>query len=365
MSSGNDLARLCGALLLGGYEDQEPPPAFLARLASGQLAGAILFRRNLPAVEAGYESARWLIEAAPPDAPPWIAVDQEGGRVRRLLAPVLQLPSMRTLAAAGDPELIGRAARVLGLQLRALGFNLDFAPVLDVDTNPANPIIGDRSFGRDPRTVASMGNAFAQGLQQSGVSACGKHFPGHGDTSLDSHLALPRVDTSLQRMRDVELVPFREAVVAGIDAMMSAHIVCPAIEPGVPATLSAAAIDGLLRSELGFDGVVFSDDLEMKAIADRWGMAEAAVAAIRAGCDVVCICKSEALQQEAHEGLIKACESDASFRSRCAQAAERSRRLRRLRPPRPSATIEQAMAWCASAESVAVAREVAERCKPA
>lgn len=357
-----DRARTCGALILGGYVGEVPTVSFLDRLAAGRIGGAILFRRNLPSVQSGYDSARAILARAPAGQPPWISVDQEGGRVRRLLSPVLQLPSMRSLASAGDAALVARCAGVLGRQLLDLGFNVNFAPVLDVDTNPANPVIGDRSFGREPGVVGEMGTAFALGLQGAGVVACGKHFPGHGDTAVDSHLALPRVDSTMGRLHDVELAPFRAAIQAGIDAVMSAHIVCPAIEPEVPATLSHQAITTLLRAQLGFEGVVFSDDLEMKAIAERYTLGAAAVAAVRAGCDVVCICKSEAWQEEAHAALVKECERDAAFLARCTQAAERGLRLRQARPPRPARSWAQALSSCETNVAQALARELDELC---
>jgi beta-N-acetylhexosaminidase len=360
----DDNAKLCGALILGGYLGEQPTNSFLSRLAAGHLAGAILFRRNLPDLQAGYETARTIIRVAPSDAPPWIAVDQEGGRVRRLLAPALQLPPMRTLGGTGDASLVERAMRTVGRQLAVLGFNLDFAPVLDVDTNPDNPVIGDRSFGRDARTVAELGCAAIRGLQSAGVSACGKHFPGHGDTSTDSHLELPRVDTPLDRMRRVELVPFAAAVRCGVDAIMSAHIVCSAVDPQVPATLSHRLMTGLIRDDLGFGGVVFTDDLEMKAIAGRYGFGDAAVAAIEAGCDVVCISQDEDAQQQAHAAIVRQCERDARFRARCAQAARRSLTLRRRRRPVPSATWEAALQTCVCDEATALTQEIAARCTP-
>lgn len=356
-------AAVCGALVLGGYEGEAPPASFLDRIAHGHLAGAILFRRNLPSAEAGYAASQAIAAAAGSRTPPWVSLDQEGGRVRRLLSPVLQLPAMRVLAAPGDADLVERAARTLANQLLALGFNLNFAPVLDVDTNPANPVIGDRSFGRDATLVARLGWAFARGLQSEGVAACGKHFPGHGDTSVDSHLDLPRVDTTLQRMREVELVPFREVIRLGIDAIMSAHIVCTQIAPGVPATLAPALMTGLLRDELGFSGVVFSDDLEMRAISGRTRFGEAAVRAVRAGCDVVCICRSEDGQREAHEALVRECERDLAFRARCARAAERVVKLRLARPPRPAATCAEALAVCTDRSASELAQEIESRCK--
>lgn len=328
------LAKTCGQLVVGGYVGVDPTPTFLSAMRRGHRAGAILFRRNLPAWEAGHDAARQLVEAAG-SLSPIVAVDQEGGRVQRLRSPFIEVPSMRRLASGGE-SLVLATARCVGAQLAALGFNVDFAPVLDVDTNPDNPVIGDRSFSRDARQVARLGAHWIRGLQESGVAGCGKHFPGHGDTSVDSHLALPVVDNSQQRLRDVELVPFRAAIEAGVEAIMSAHIVVRAIDGSVPATLCPAIIGGVLRDELGFCGVVFSDDLEMRAIAGRYEVGGAAVAAVRAGCDVVLVCKEEGLQEEAHGALVAEAERDQDFRRRCEESAERSRALRRRRSARPA-----------------------------
>src|SRR5690606_34075683 len=230
----------------------------------GALGGVILFKRNLGTLEEIAELVAAIQDAYPSGVAPLVSIDQEGGRVARLGAPVVKLPPMRALGERDDADLTRRAARVLGAQLLALGIGVDFAPVLDVDTNPANPVIGDRSFGRDPETVIRHALAFAEGLREAGVIACGKHFPGHGDTDLDSHLALPRIAHDRARLDRVELAPFRAAR-GKVPTIMTAHVVFDAIDPSVPATLSRAVIEGVLRGELGYDGVIVSDDLEMKA----------------------------------------------------------------------------------------------------
>jgi beta-N-acetylhexosaminidase len=219
-----------------------------------------------------------------------------------------------------------------------MGINVAFAPVLDVDSNEQNPVIGDRSFGRDPAAVAEMGFAFADGLQARGVLACGKHFPGHGDTHLDSHLALPAVAHDRARLEAVELVPFRRTA-GSVGSLMTAHVVFDALDPGVPATLSHRIATDLLRRELGFRGLLFSDDLEMKAIADHYGVEQAAVQAIRAGCDVLLVCSKPELADRAHEALVREAEADPDFHARCIQAAERSRSARRRFPCRPAPSL--------------------------
>jgi beta-N-acetylhexosaminidase len=330
-----DLSRLCGQLLVGGFEGPALTPRFEKALREGHRGGAILFKRNVPDLDTTLHVCQAIAAAAPPELPPFLGVDQEGGRVVRLPPPFLALPPMRLLGELGDLDLIRRAARAVATELSAAGFNLDFAPVLDVDSNPDNPVIGDRSFGRDPRTVMRGGVAFLQGLQDKSVLACGKHFPGHGDTSVDSHFDLPVITHGRARLEQIELPPFRAASGAGIASMMTAHIVCEALDPGVPATLSRAICGSLLRAEIGFEGVLFSDDLEMKAVAARYSIEDAAVEAVWAGCDALLICKSEDLQDRAHEALVKKAEADRRFRERCAEAMGRCLRVRRLAPPRP------------------------------
>jgi beta-N-acetylhexosaminidase len=217
----------------------------------------------------------------------------------------------------------------LGLELAALGFDIDFAPVLDVHTNPQNPVIGDRAFATEPAAVARRALAFAEGLAAAGVLACGKHFPGHGDTLLDSHLALPRIDHPLARLQQIELQPFAAAAAAKLPMIMTAHVVFAALDASCPATMSSAIITGVLRQQLGYQGLVISDDLDMKAVADHYGVAEAAEAAIRAGCDVLLLCRDAGHQEEVERGLTLAAERDSELRRQIGQAAARVRAAKR------------------------------------
>ena len=333
-----ELPTLCGQLLVCGFDGPTLTPRFEQALRDGLRGGAILFRRNLPDIASAWTLCEAIRSTAPADLPPFIGVDQEGGRVTRMPAPFLTLPPMRELSLLNDLELVRRAAAAVAVELAAVGFNLNFAPILDVDSNPANPIIGDRSFGRDPRTVMRNAVAFLQGLQENNILACGKHFPGHGDTSVDSHLDLPVIHHDRPRLEQIELPPFRAASGAGIASLMTAHVVCEALDPGVPATLSRAICGSLLRAEIGFEGVLFSDDLEMAAVAARYPIEESAVEAIWAGCDALLICKSEDLADRAHEALVKKAEKESKFRDRCVEAVTRGLRIRRLCPPRPTAS---------------------------
>lgn len=298
----------------------------------------IVFARNVTGTAQAAALTRDLRALFPPlhrsGAPaPLVALDQEGGPVRRLRAPacpeVLELPAARDLGLAGDPELTRALARVAATQLAALGFNLDFAPVLDVDSNPANPVIGRRAFSSDPGEVARHGLAFAAGLADGGVLACGKHFPGHGDTDLDSHRALPRLPHDLERLQAVELAPFRRAAEAGLPSLMSAHIVFEALDPDLPATLSPVVLPRLLRGDLGYDGAVFSDDLEMAAIADHHDAREIAARGLRAGIDLFLVCHELDRARALRDALEAEARSDPEQARRLAAAAGRAETLRR------------------------------------
>lgn len=290
-------------LFTAGFEGTSAPDELFSLIESG-LGGVILFQRNIESPEQVLRLIATLKRASPQKLV--VSVDQEGGRVARLRGrPWAPIPAMRVFGKAADPQRARAAAALLGRELRAVGFDLDFAPVLDVDTNPANPVIGDRSFSGDPALVAALGVCFIQGLQRSGVAACGKHFPGHGDTNVDSHLDLPRVHQVRERLERVEFVPFRAAAQANAAAIMTAHVVCEALDPELPATLSHAAL-ATLRQDLGFEGAIVSDALEMRAIADRWPPAEAAWRAIAAGCDHVLVSKDLAHVREAIAGVEQA-----------------------------------------------------------
>ncbi len=329
------LDQLCGQLIVGGFAATELSPRFAGELAAGRRAGAILFRRNVHSIHQVARLNRAIVAAAPRRLPPFIGVDQEGGRVARLGPPLLELPPMRQLGQIGQPDLTERVAAELGRQLAVLGFNLDFAPVMDVDSNPDNPVIGDRSFGRDPAAVADHGLAVVRGLQGQGVLACAKHFPGHGDTDLDSHLALPAVTHDRDRLDQVELPPFRAAAQAAVAAMMSAHVVFPALDPSGPATFSPAICTTLLRSEIGFDGLLFTDDLEMGAVAAEHSIEQSVVRAVEAGCEALLICSDQELQIRAHRALVTRAEQEGAFAARCRAAVTRSLATRGACPARP------------------------------
>jgi len=256
------------------------------RRALEQLApsGVVLFDRNIEDV-AQLRELTAALHALP--SRPLVAIDHEGGRVTRLGPPLTQFPAAAAVGRGG-PEATHAVGRAMGLELASLGIDVDYAPVLDVHSNPANPVIGDRAFSNDP--AAALAVAFMRGLQSAGLLPCGKHFPGHGDTDRDSHLELPVVRRGVAALQATELAPFRAAIAAEIPMLMTAHVLYPALDRDRAATLSPAILHGLLRDELGFRGVVVSDDLDMRAVSDHAAVPEAAVASLRAGVDWLLLC---------------------------------------------------------------------------
>jgi beta-N-acetylhexosaminidase len=318
--------------LMAGFEGKALPAGLAAWLRDGTAGGVILFARNLEGPRQVKELCREIRAAAGNGRPaPLIAIDQEGGRVTRLKDPgFTQLPPARSYSLFGSQaEAAAEAAgAVLAAELRAVGIDINFGPVLDVDSNPRNPVIGDRALGSDPATVARLGIAFFRGTLSRGVLPVGKHFPGHGDTDADSHRELPVVRRTRRSLLAREASPFRAAIRAGIPALMTAHVLYPALDRDYPATLSRKILTGLLRERLGFRGAVFSDALEMKAISLVYGVGAAAVLAFRAGCDAVIVSRGEEEQAEAAEALARWAREDGRSRD----AANRSRRrMDRLR----------------------------------
>ncbi|MFZ1865782.1 MAG: beta-N-acetylhexosaminidase [Polyangiales bacterium] len=339
----SDLERLAGGLIVCGFEGLDVPAAIERWLSQEWVAGLILFKRNIEDLEQAVSLVESFHARSAASLPLLVCVDQEGGRVARFGEPVLQLPPMRVLADAGSPELTRDAARVLARQLRAIGINLDFAPVLDVDTNPENPVIGDRAFGRTPEVVIEHGLAFADGLHAGGVLSCGKHFPGHGDTDLDSHLALPAVRHDRARLERVELAPFRAAA-DRLPAVMTAHVVFEAVDPTAPATMSSKLVDQVLRREMGFAGAIFSDDLEMKAVTERYPIEEAGIVAIEAGCDLLLVCSDLDATARLRDAIVVEADRNAAFFGRVKAARMRADGLReRIRTLPPAIALENAL----------------------
>ncbi|WP_328348561.1 glycoside hydrolase family 3 protein [Micromonospora sp. NBC_00421] len=318
-----NLAGLAATVLQPGFVGTTPPDWVCRWLADG-LGAVVLFARNVVDPEQ-VAALTATLRAERPDV--LVAIDEEAGDVTRIESGRgSSRPGNLALGAVDDPALTEEVARDLGRELAALGVTLNYAPDADVNINPANPVIGVRSFGADPHLVARHTAAWVRGLQSAGVAACAKHFPGHGDTRVDSHHDLPRIEASRARLDAGELVPFRAAVAAGVQAVMTGHLLVPALDPDLPATLSRRILGDLLRDELGFSGVVVTDAVEMRAVADRYGFAGAAVRALVAGADAICVGgerADEAAARYLRDAIVAAVLAGELPEERLAEAAKR------------------------------------------
>ncbi len=298
-----DLRSSAARLLIVGFHGHGLE-AELERLLERGVGGVIFFSRNVGAPGQVAELTALLKRRA--QQPLLTSVDHEGGNVQRLREGFTPIPPMRIVGKADDAELSFALGRLMGRELHAVGFDLNYAPVLDVDTNPDNPVIGPRSFARTPDAVAWHALAVMAGLGSGGVAACGKHFPGHGDTLQDSHLDLPRLEHSLERLENIELVPFRAAIKANMPALMTAHVIFKELDPEWPATMSSLIVRSILRNKLGYDGLVVSDDLEMKAIADHYSLEDVLVRGLNAGVDAFLCCHTPETMHSAIDTIANA-----------------------------------------------------------
>lgn len=293
---------MSGQMVVCGFEGKSLSTETLRALSSGRLSGVILFAKNLGTPE----EVRDLTDAVRSSSslPPFIAIDQEGGRVTRTSEPFTAWPSMAALGGK-DTRLAGEVARAMAAELLAVGINTNLAPVLDVNSNPDSPVIGDRSLGPDAQKVAHLGRAMIEGFMEAGILCCAKHFPGHGDASVDSHLDLPAVDADRATLDRRELLPFVEAVAARVPMIMTAHLKTTALDRYYPATISKQIIRELLREEMGFDGLVITDDLEMGALAKYMPIADSAYSAVRAGADLLLVCSGPGPAEEARKVIVE------------------------------------------------------------
>ncbi|CAL9525033.1 Beta-hexosaminidase [Streptomyces sp. enrichment culture] len=329
-ASGTDtVTRDALTVLQPGFTGTTAPDWLLRRLGEG-LATVGLFGRNITSPEQLADLTAQL-RAERDDV--LVAIDEEGGDVTRLEARTgSSFPGNHALGAVDDVELTHEVAAELGRRLAACGVNFNWAPSADVNSDPDNPVIGVRSFGADPALVARHTAAYVTGLQSAGVAACTKHFPGHGDTAVDSHLALPRVDVDPDVLAERELAPFRAAIAAGTRAVMSAHILVPALDPDHPATLSRRILTGLLRDELGYDGLIVTDGMEMRAVSATYGIERGSVLALAAGADAICVgggLADEETVRRLRDALVAAVRAGDLSEERLAEAAERIRALAR------------------------------------
>ncbi|MET8406833.1 glycoside hydrolase family 3 N-terminal domain-containing protein [Streptomyces sp. NPDC005195] len=325
----DDLTRDALTVLQPGFTGTTAPDWLLRRLGEG-LASVGLFGRNIASPEQ-LSALTAQLRAERDDV--LVAIDEEGGDVTRLeVRSGSSYPGNHALGAVDDVELTREVASALGRRLAACGVNLNWAPSADVNSNPGNPVIGVRSFGADTGLVARHTAAYVTGLQSAGVAACTKHFPGHGDTAVDSHHALPRIDADLPVLQARELAPFRAAIAAGTRAVMSAHILVPALDPDRPATLSRRILTGLLREELGYEGLIVTDGMEMQAIAATYGIERGSVLAIGAGADAICVgggLADDETVRRLRDALVSAVRTGELAEERLADAAARVRALAR------------------------------------
>lgn len=308
MSLVQDAKNQVGELILTGVTGHVLSADQAKFMRDARIGGAVYFGHNYdnPAQIAAFSNQiQDCRSASHRDLPLFVAVDYEGGKVQRFRNGFTRIPDARTLAKNGTPAQVFAVAEIIAKELKAVGVNVNFCPVADINTNPANPVIGDRAFGDTEEIVSTYVTAMVRGHLTQGILPCVKHFPGHGETHLDSHFALPTVNTPLDVLKQREFKPFQKAFKSKCPLVMSAHIINPNIDPNLPGTLSAKTLKGILRQELRYSKVIVSDDLEMKAIADHFGVDDAPALALEAGCDLLCY-RSETAARNAHEALMRA-----------------------------------------------------------
>jgi beta-N-acetylhexosaminidase len=321
-----------GQLMMVGFGGKEMGPEITKLLIDHHIGSVAIYSRNIINTKQLAKLVRDVREVMQEEIQPFVAIDQEGGNVVRVRSDVLVLPGAMALGATRDPVLAFLAGQANAIDLGLLGVDMNLAPVLDVNRNPRNPVINIRAYADHPQLVAELGTKFIQGQQQAGMATVAKHFPGHGTTSSDSHFALPVISLSLEQLKQTELIPFREAIETGLDAIMTAHVQVPAVDPsGTPASLSQPVISGLLRKDLKFDGLVITDDLEMRAIAERMTSGEAAVSAILAGADIIMVIWTAHKKHEVYEALLSAVKEKKISMGRIDESVRRILKLKATR----------------------------------
>ncbi len=336
MTLKNDALNTLGELFLVGFNGLELSQETSHFLSQARIGGVILFSHNFENPGQMAELTNQIQECRS-ELPLWVSVDHEGGKVQRFRKGFTRIPDAIAIGSMNSPKLSFEISEIMAKELKTVGVNLNFSPVGDIATNPKNPVIGNRAFGTSEGTVSKMSSAFVRGHLVSGVQPCVKHFPGHGDTSTDSHYALPRVDTTLEVLEQRELLPFIKAFKSKCGMVMTAHIIVSKVDPKVPATLSATILQGILRKKLKFTKVIVSDDMEMKAITSHFGAEDAPRMAVQAGCDLL-IYRTEQAARIGYEALRKAIENETLSSDRVLEAAQRCQSLKReiLLPYQPT-----------------------------
>lgn len=318
-----------GQMFILGFDGTEPGPDITEMIKSRFIGGIILFKPNIndPVQLLTLNNSLKLLNSGN-KAPLLISVDEEGGRVSRMPDQLKDMPSSLSIGKTGKRGYAYDAGAMLAEEIKAFGFNTDFAPVLDIWSNPENTVIGDRAYGKTPEAVSAMGISAMKGIGENGVIPVVKHFPGHGDTVVDSHIGLPVVTYDMNRLESFELVPFKAALENGADAVMVAHIVVNALDRKYPASISKAVITGLLRESMGFDGVVITDDMTMGAIVKNYNVGNAAVKSVLAGSDIVLVCHGTDNQRLAMDSVLAAVKDGTIPVSRIDESVKRILRLK-------------------------------------
>lgn len=328
-----------GQMLMVGFEGTTLNRETEDLICNHHVGGLILFSRNYENPVQLHTLIRNLQEVAASTStglPLFISVDQEGGRVARLSEPFTKYPPLCCVGNAQSEDLAFRFGQALAAELADVGINMDYAPVLDVHTHPENPIIGDRAIASDPQTVARLANSFIRGFRDKGVIPVGKHFPGHGDTRLDSHLDLPTVQRDAATLEAVELLPFKETIARGLEVIMTAHVIYTAWDEKNPATFSKTILQNILRQRLGFEGIIMSDDLEMKAVDDYYDSKALPRKGIDAGLDMFLICNNTEKARALHDRLTQEVDKGTIALARVQQSVERILRLKQNLTSPPS-----------------------------
>ncbi len=326
-----DLREQIGQRLVIGFPGERMSPEFQRLVKEYKVGNVILFQRNLKSMEQVKELCSSIQELVRRETghDAFITIDQEGGKVTRLPGDGCNVPGAMATAATGEVENAEILSHITARELKAVGVNFNLAPSMDINNNPENPVIGVRSYGDTAETVAAFGTAAFRGFCKGGVLSCAKHFPGHGDTAVDSHVGLPVIDKTLEELEAMELKPFRAAVEAGIPAVMGSHILFPKLEPdSVPCTMSRRIITGILKDRIGFRGLVVSDCMEMDAIQKYYGTVKGVVAAMAAGVDMVLVCHTAALQEESAKAVYQAVEDGRISREEMRESAGKIIRLK-------------------------------------
>ncbi len=331
MTASQTIVEKTGSLIMSGFNGSSISSELKNLIVDQRVGGFILFERNYESPAQLHSLIKDMQSLAVSQArgrPLLISVDQEGGRVSRLKAPFSDFPSQNCLGISKSEDLAYRFGQSLAVELKSVGINMDFAPILDVNSNPQNPIIGDRAISGDPGLVSSLGYAIIRGFLPTGVLPVGKHFPGHGDTDRDSHLELPTVNKSVGDLENIELKPFAYNIGKGLEVIMTAHVLYPAWDKDYPATFSKVILLDILRKKLGFKGLIISDDLEMKAVENLFDFKDIPVLGFEAGLDQFMICnnmeKSIALQEQ----MIRDVEKGKIASERIDESLDRTERIK-------------------------------------